>query len=255
MNAYLFCAGSIVTAVVAQPNRNGQTVETVQTWDGVSSAIFYGPDAEIAQECFEAWLHRSEETEHPAHMAVKKLVAAQLVDQLLTEAGNLILGWPEIAQRTWDRLQTIEQDDFEQGYWVELNQVCPSENISADLDSLQRELPDDIRSGLNWDPEKQFYFLLTILSPWSPPAAIPEVPDELPPDSDDTAMEIDKAADLDLSVQQLPELRDKEAAALIQARNSVVAAWLWRKYAADTRLARNEIYVTACCPILPTKPS
>lgn len=255
MNAYLFSAGYTTTAAVPRLASSGQTVETLQTWDSTSSAIFHGPDAETAQQCFEAWLCQPQDAEQPSQTVVKKIVAAQLVDQLLTESGNLTLGWPEIAQRTWDRLQTIEQDDFEQGYWVELNQVCPPENISADLDSLQRELPDDIRSGLNWDPEKQFYFLLTILSPWSPPAAGPEVPDELPPDSDDTAMETDKAADLDLSVQQLPELRDKEAAALIQARNSVVAAWLWRKYATDTRLAHNEIYVTACCPILPTKPS
>jgi hypothetical protein len=37
---------------------------------------------------------------------------------------------------------------------------------------------------------------------------------------------------LDGFVATLPEMRDKEAAALVEARNSVVAAWLWRKYAA-----------------------
>jgi hypothetical protein len=46
-------------------------------------------------------------------------------------------------------------------------------------------------------------------------------------------------------------MRDKKEAALVEARNSVVAAWLWRKYAADTRLAQNEIQITPCCSFVP----
>jgi hypothetical protein len=46
-------------------------------------------------------------------------------------------------------------------------------------------------------------------------------------------------------------MRDKEAAALVEARNSVVAAWLWRQFAANTPLASNEILVNPCCAILP----
>ncbi|HEV2436867.1 MAG TPA: hypothetical protein VG077_12780 [Verrucomicrobiae bacterium] len=44
-----------------------------------------------------------------------------------------------------------------------------------------------------------------------------------------------------------PQALDKEAAALIQARNSVVAAWLWRRYAAGTRLAANAIRMDRWC--------
>jgi hypothetical protein len=44
-----------------------------------------------------------------------------------------------------------------------------------------------------------------------------------------------------------PQALDKEAAALIQARNSVVAAWLWRRYAANTRLAANAIRIDPWC--------
>ena len=38
-------------------------------------------------------------------------------------------------------------------------------------------------------------------------------------------------------VAALPEMRDKEAAALVEAPTPVVAAWLWRKFAANTKLA------------------
>jgi len=43
---------------------------------------------------------------------------------------------------------------------------------------------------------------------------------------------------------------DKEAAALIEARNSVVAAWLWRRFAADTPLAANHIRIDPWCGAL-----
>ena len=56
---------------------------------------------------------------------------------------------------------------------------------------------------------------------------------------------------LDETISQLPEMREKESAVLIEARNSVVAAWLWRKFAATTRLASNEIIVGPCCQIIP----
>jgi hypothetical protein len=51
----------------------------------------------------------------------------------------------------------------------------------------------------------------------------------------------------------LPEMRDKEAAALVEARNSVAAAWLWRKDAADIQLAPNEIQIDPCCSFIPVE--
>jgi hypothetical protein len=48
-------------------------------------------------------------------------------------------------------------------------------------------------------------------------------------------------------------MRDKEAAALVEARNSVVAVWLWRKFAANTRLAPNEIQIDPCCSFIPVE--
>jgi uncharacterized protein YhaN len=52
---------------------------------------------------------------------------------------------------------------------------------------------------------------------------------------------------LEENIAALPEMRDKEAAAVVQARNSVAAAWLWRKFAADTPLAQNELHITPVC--------
>ena len=54
---------------------------------------------------------------------------------------------------------------------------------------------------------------------------------------------------LDEAVTPVPEMKEKEAAALVEARNSVVAAWLWRKFAATTHLAENEIVLNPCCAI------
>jgi hypothetical protein len=48
-------------------------------------------------------------------------------------------------------------------------------------------------------------------------------------------------------------MRDKDAAALVEARNSVVAVWLWRKFAANTRLAPYEIQIGPCCSFIPVE--
>jgi hypothetical protein len=74
------------------------------------------------------------------------------------------------------------------------------------------------------------------------------VPDDASDDNPD-----DEKPDLDGFVAALPELRDKEVAALVEARNSVVAAWLWRKFAANTRLAPNEIQIDPCCAFIPVE--
>lgn len=181
------------------------------------------------------------------------MVAAQFVDQLLTESGGQPLDWPRISRQVNDLLQSTPVNDFEQGYWVDINQAVPPGKISFDVGSLKRDLPEDIRSGLNWSLDKKFFFLVSVLSP-RPLPAIPadDFESDAPggADADDEDVE-DKDPDLDGFVATLPEMRDKKEAALVEARNSVVAAWLWRKYAADTRLAQNEIQITPCCSFVP----
>ena len=96
---------------------------------------------------------------------------------------------------------------------------------------------------------------MSVLSPRPLPTIPADDLESSAPDRDDVDDENadDKKPDLDGFVATLPEMRDKEAAALVEARNSVVAAWLWRKYAADTRLAPNEIQITPCCSFVPVE--
>ena len=254
MNAYLFTAGLTQTQVRASPGRGGQMVDSIQDWDSCASAIIYGGDAEQAQKRFEAWCRQTPEGENRVETDIKKIVAAQFVEELLTEAGGRPLDWLRISQQVNDVLQATPVDDFEQGYWVDLNEVMRPGKISFDVESLKRDLPEDIRSGLNWSSDRKFYFLVSVLNP----RPMPPIPAELEPPStihdhgaDETSVE--DQPDLDGFVARLPEMRDKEASALVEARNSVVAAWLWRKFAVNTRLAENEIQITPCCCFVPVE--
>jgi hypothetical protein len=256
MNGYLFTAGVTRTQVCPTPGRGGQMVDSIRTWDTCASAILYGGDAEQAQKRFEAWCRQTPEGENPLETEIKKVVAAQFVDQLLTESGGKPLDWPQISRQVNDILQATPVEDFEQGYWVDINQAVPPGKISFDVESLKRDLPEDIRSGLNWSPDKKFFFLLSVLSPRPSPAICPDELESNAPNSDDADGENDaedQRPDLDVNIATLPEMRDKEAAALVEARNSAVAAWLWRKFAADIALAPNEIQINPCCSFVPVE--
>ncbi len=253
MNGYLFSAGVTRIQVCPTPGRGGQMIDSIRTWDTCASAVIYGGDAAQAQKRFEAWCRQTPEGQNPLETEIKKVVAAQFVDQWLTESGGKPLDWPRVSGQVNDLLQATPVDDFEQGYRVDVNQAVPPGKISFDVESLKRDLPEDIRSGLNWSPDKQFFFLLSILSPLPAPAIYP---DELESDAPNHGAADDENADeekpdLDGFVAALPEMRDKEAVALVEARNSAVAAWLWRKFAADTSLAANDIQITPCCSFVP----
>ena len=252
MNGHLFTAGLTQTQVRPTPGRGGQMVDSIRVWDSCVSAIIYGGDTEQAQKRFAAWCRRTPDGENLVETEIKKVVAAQFVDQLLTESGSQPLDWPEISRRVNDILQATAADDFEQGYWVDIHQALPPGKISFDIGSLKRDLPEDIRSGLNWSPDKKFFFLVSVLSPRPAPA---NPPGELESDAviSDDELEAGEQPDLDGFVAALPEMRDKEAAALIEASNSLVAAWLWRKFAANTRLASNEIQIGPCCSFVPVE--
>lgn len=154
-----------------------------------------------------------------------------------------------------DILQATPVDDFEQGYWVDINQAVPPGKISFDIESLQRDLPEDIRSGLNWSPDKKFFFLISVFSPRPTTMLLADELESHPTGRDPATgeNEAEENPDLDGFVATLPEMRDKEAAALVEARNSAVAAWLWRKYAAGTPLAANEIKIDPCCEFIPVE--
>jgi hypothetical protein len=255
-SGYLFTAG-VTSSQMRLELRGGKTL---QTWDTCSTAIFYGGDVERAQKTFEDWCQAPQEGEDLVQTEIKAIVGAELVDQLLTESGGQPVDWPEISQRF---MQSIPNNETEAeapataddpGYWVDANQAVPPQSVRLDIESLQRGLPEDIGSALNWSPDKKFLFLVTSLSA---PSAVIEPNQEIEKteetDSDEAAERGrgETRPALDEAVTRLPEMREKAAAALVEARNSVVAAWLWRKFAANTSLASNEILVNPCCGIMP----
>jgi hypothetical protein len=169
------------------------------------------------------------------------------VDQLLTETESAPIDWPQIAKQAQADLESIPADDFDQGYWVDVNALCPA---SASLEALRRDLPEDVCSGLNWAEDKQFFFLLSVLTPPPPPA--PEFAEEPEVGASDGAEPAEATGgEPDFGLAELeadfPVLADKEVAVLIRARNAAVAAWLWRNYAANTKLAGLTIRIDPWC--------
>jgi len=137
---------------------------------------------------------------------------------------------------------------------VNVNQTVPAGAARLDLEFLKAGLPEDMTSALNWSPEKQFIFLISVLSP-------PSVPVFAEQDFGETESNMEgehdpgepKPGDFDGAMASLPQMRELQGAALVEARNSVVAAWLWRKYAAGTPLASNEILIAPCCALVPAE--
>jgi len=118
------------------------------------------------------------------------------------------------------------------------------------MESLKRGLPEDILSALNWSPDRTFIFLLSTLSA---PSVVIDLYEETEAESDEASGQErgEEKPVLDEAVTLLPEMREKDAVALVEARNSVVAAWLWRKFAANTQFTSNEIVLSPCCAIMP----
>jgi len=252
MNAYLFTAVAVRSQVRATTGRYGQT-NAIQTWDSCATQIVFGDSPDAAQERFETWLRAAPEGEEPVEVTLRKIAAAQFVDQLFTESGGTPLNWPEILKQAELQLGSTPVDDFEQGYWVDVDGVVRPDKLSFSANTLQSDVPEDIRSGLNWSSDKKFLFILSVLSPLAPQV---EPADEPDPDESDSGASPDEGAEKiePIGIGELyaafPQALDKEAAALIQARNSVVAAWLWRRYAASTRLAPNAIRIDPWCGVI-----
>jgi hypothetical protein len=212
---------------------------------GCHNLIVCADNADEARKRFEVWLCAQPEGESRVQTQINRVVAAPFIDQLLTEKELVPMDWPQIAGTAQSDLESIPADAFEQGYWVDVNAVV---GPSFSLESLREDLPEDIGSGLNWAEDKQFFFLLSVLSP-PPPEPEDELEEDAPADAqpetaDEPGMElVEPEADF-------PELVEKEVAVLIRARNSAVAAWLWRKYAADTKLAGNQIRIDPWCGVV-----
>src|SRR6266568_4157293 len=244
----LFTAG--VTQSQMRPSPGLRGGKSLRSWDTCMSAIVYGGDAARAQTTFENCCQGPREGAG-IQTEIKKIVGVEFIEQLLTESGSQPLDWPGISQTFMESMSPIETEAEEEttttffgaGYWVDVQQAVPPESAGLDMESLKRELPEDTCSALNWYPDKTFLFLVNSLSA---PSAVTELNEEIEEPDLDQVEEQDRAESrpvLDEAVDHLPEMREKEAAALVEARNSVVAAWLWRKFAANTRLVSNEILV------------
>ncbi|HEU6447924.1 MAG TPA: hypothetical protein VFV23_05760 [Verrucomicrobiae bacterium] len=256
MNAYLFT--SVATLSQLRPNmgRYGAS-ETIQIWDNFSSLVVVSNNQDTAREQFEAWLHTQPEGENPVTVQIKKIASAQFVDQLLTESGNAPLDWPEIWKQWQTQAESLPVDDFEQGYWVDVESVVRPGQPGFDVETFRRGLPEDIRTGLNWSPDKQFFFILSVLAPLAPPPEIVEEPEEDVPNlaesPDDENAEKPDPIEIGELYNMFPGALDKAGVAMIKARNSAVAAWLWRKYAATARLAANQIRIDPLCGVMGIK--
>jgi hypothetical protein len=248
MNAYLFTAVTTRSQVRPTVGRYG-TTNAIQTWDGCASQIVFGDSPDEAQKRFEAWSRATPEGENPVGVTIRKIAAAQFVDQLFTESGGAPINWPGILKQAESQLESLPVDDFEQGYWVDVDQVVRPEKLSFSSGTLQSDVPEDIRSGLNWSSDKKFLFVLSVLSPLAPQVEPADEPEDALDSVESSDEEADKSEPIGIGelFGTFPQALDKEAAALIQARNSVVAAWLWRRYAADTPLAANAIRIDPWC--------
>lgn len=244
MNAYLFTG-------LASQYHQGHYV------DACSNIILYGGENEAAsRKAFEHLLLGHGSQEHAAPTKIEKIVSAPVLEQLLTETGHNPIHWPELAQEVLRILEATPLDEQGQGYWVDCEQCVRPDHLAPGVDWLQRELPEEVRSGLNWSADKSYFFLISVLSPPSAPAGRLEETIEHGGAGEDRSQDEedeDDAVAVDFEQQQaaFPQLAEKELAAVVRARNSVIAAWVWRKHAAGTRLAGHAIRVDALCDLVP----
>lgn len=218
-------------------------INRVQNWDRCPDLVVASATPEEAQNRFEAWLAKGRDDS--TDVEIKKIVAAQFLDQLLSESGDTSLDWPRVHREADARLEETPADDAEQGYWVEVNDLLAPGRTAATVEELRAGLPADVRDGINWSPDKLFFFIVIVLHE----LAATEV-DQEPVSAHDAATEegVESGGEAALEPEMpFPDLTQRDVAALVEARNSVVAAWLWRRFAAHTPLAGNRIQLIPWC--------
>lgn len=208
------------------------------TIDYCSQVIVRDKDYDSAHNLFSDWL-LSHGDQPVIAQRVVKIVSAPMLDQLLTESGQRPINWETIDDEVQASLSEEETDD--QGYWADVNGIVPR---NFNVHELLARLPEDIRAGLNWNAERKFFFLLRVLC--APKADQFSDPSDVQDESTD---ELDLAQVRDGQID-FPELAEMELSVLIEARNAVVAACLWRKHAASSAIATNDIRIDSWCEVL-----
>lgn len=213
-----------------------------QVVDDCVSLIICGGEVEEARARFEDWLVG----DGSEAVKVERVQSTPFVDRLFTEAGPVALDWKAIATQMKAGDEAVF-DDQAQGYWVDVNQVIAPGTLAPDLEVLRTELPEDVRESINWSPDREFYFLLSALSPKTRQQPRPEVVETGDPALDE---QNNLAATAELGWLNLrerdtrfAEMAEKKVVVLLQARNSVVATWLWLRYAALQKLPASELRV------------
>jgi hypothetical protein len=226
-----------------------------QSADMCRSLIVYGGTAEVARARFESWVQTP--VQGAESDEVEKIIGVQLIDGLFTEDGRVPIDWPQVRTET-EIPESPESDQMEKGYWADCNSLVDPEKLSSDLDALRGELPEDLSSGLNWSADKQYFYVISVLKPWlvddpSVPTADDATSETSAADRDPDSDDIEKAEFIESQQPPTLELAEKQTAALVRARNSVVAAWLWRKHAAGTPLAKHPILMDPWCGAIPVE--
>ena len=94
---------------------------TMKTWDSCVSQIVGGNTTEEAQSRFETWLAVPPAPDAAIETEIKKVLATQFVGQLLAEASRLPTG-PASARKADAIWRGRQRTEFEQGYWVGLDE-------------------------------------------------------------------------------------------------------------------------------------
>src|ERR1700739_4409081 len=184
-NAYYLTA--IYTCAQVQETKGEYgTRDTIQVWDASSDAIVFGASPDEVQNLFESELNKQPEGQNPREVTMRKVHVAPFVEPLLTESGNVPLNWARILEEADSLLQSTSADDFEQGYWVDVDQVVQSDKSSFSVGTLESDVPEEMRSGLNWFSGKQFFFFLKVL-PLPLPPVIPTYEQEVESDGPEEA--------------------------------------------------------------------
>lgn len=186
---------------------------------------------EAAQARFEAWAQSQPDDAPPTKIEIKRMVMAQFHGELLAESGAIPVEWTQIEAEVLASLPATEGAALEPGYWADVNQLVPRRNVPPGLEAMRQALAEDDQAALNWAAERQFFFVVSVLSPklpevyQEPDAGLEEGPTETESDLEASSLHYAEAA--------IPELVEREYAVLVRARNAVVAAWLWRRFAAE----------------------
>ena len=225
-----------------------------QVVDGCSSLILYGGEEEESWKRFEEYLLSPNQMEQPVGTKIEKITGSPVLEEILTETGFTALNWVDLCAEQERSLESIAPDDLSQGYWADGNELVDPHQLSPNIESLQRELPEDIGSALNWSADKVYLFLLSVLAPGETFVNVEFEAEEGYPEEEES----DESPRDEFEVPQpspFPEVTQRELSVVIRARNSVVAAWLWRKHAASALtspgIAEKPIRIDPLCTAMP----